>query len=66
MHYQFIVSAAKSLKTSEFEADGIGEIVAAFRDFLRGAGFHHQTIDEYVPDPTREWNYADEPRPDRG
>ena len=38
-------------------------LVDAFRAIAFWLTYQVQTIDEYLPDPTREWGYTDEPEP---
>lgn len=39
-------------------------LVNAFRAIAFWLTYQPQTIDEYLPDPSREWSYADETKPD--
>jgi hypothetical protein len=49
---------------ARFQGDFAPEIVAKFREFLSGCGFHQLVIDRYVPDPERTWTYDDVIAPD--
>ena len=39
------------------------KLADAFRSIAFWLTYQARTIDEYLPDPTREWGYTDEPEP---
>jgi hypothetical protein len=49
--------------TLNWDAD-LGDLVDAFRSIAFWLTFCPETIDEYLPDGTREWSYDDEREPD--
>jgi len=42
----------------------LADLATAFRTLAFWLTFSPTTIDEYLPDPTREWSYEDEREPD--
>ena len=63
-HANTLFMDGPEIQASAFIAGDLEKLADAFRSIAFWLTYQARTIDEYLPDPTREWSYDDEKGPD--